>query len=47
MAAAGGQGRLRIGIHALIPGSFLAELVAQYREDHPSIKVEMTEGKRG
>ena len=31
MAAAGECGRLRIGIHALIPGSFLVELIAQYR----------------
>ncbi|MCA1866576.1 LysR family transcriptional regulator [Agrobacterium genomosp. 3] len=44
MAAAGECGRLRIGIHALIPGSFLAELVGQYREDHPGIEVEITEG---
>ncbi len=44
MTAAGKRGRLRIGIHALIPGSFLAELIVQYREDHPGIEVEMTEG---
>ncbi|MCX8996501.1 LysR substrate-binding domain-containing protein [Rhizobiaceae bacterium BDR2-2] len=44
MAAAGECGRLRVGIHALIPGSFLAELIAQYREDHPGIGVEITEG---
>lgn len=44
MAAAGESGRLRIGIHALIPGSFLADLIAQYREDHPGIEVEITEG---
>lgn len=44
MAAAGESGRLRIGIHALIPHSFLAKLVGQYREDHPGVEVEMTEG---
>jgi len=44
MAAAGESGRLRIGIHALIPRSFLAELIRQYREDHPGIAVEITEG---
>lgn len=44
MAAAGEGGRLRIGIHALIPRSFLAELIAQYREAHPGIEVEITEG---
>jgi len=44
MAAAGKWGRLRIGIHALIPGSFLADLIVQYREDHPGIEVEMIEG---
>ena len=44
MAAAGESGRLRIGIHALIPHSFLAKLIGQYREDHPGVEVEMTEG---
>lgn len=43
MAAAGESGRLRIGIHALIPRSFLAKLIGQYREDHPGVEVEMTE----
>lgn len=43
MAASGECGRLRIGIHALIPRSFLAELIERYREDHPGIEVEMTE----
>src|SRR5690606_29968152 len=38
------HGRLRIGIHALIPDSFLAELIARYREAHPGIEVEITEG---
>ncbi|RSV42541.1 LysR family transcriptional regulator [Sphingomonas sp. ABOLE] len=44
MAATGEWGRLRIGIHALIPRSFLAELIGQYRENHPGIEVEITEG---
>ena len=44
MTASGECGRLRIGIHALIPDSFLAQLIAQYREDHPGIEVEITEG---
>jgi DNA-binding transcriptional LysR family regulator len=44
MAALGECGRLRIGIHAMIQRSFLAELIAQYREDHPGIDVEITEG---
>lgn len=44
MAASGECGRLRIGIHALIPRSFLAELIAQYREAYPGIEVEITEG---
>lgn len=44
MAASGECGRLRIGIHALIPRSFLAELIGRYREDHPGIDVEITEG---
>jgi DNA-binding transcriptional LysR family regulator len=44
MTAAGTCGRLRIGIHALIPRSFLAELIGEYRETHPGIEVEFTEG---
>ena len=43
MAAVGECGRLRIGIYALIPGSFLAKLIRQYRENHPGIEVEITE----
>ena len=44
MAASGQWGRLRIGVHALVPGSFLAELVGRYREAHPLVEVEMMEG---
>ncbi|MDO5705204.1 MAG: LysR family transcriptional regulator [Paracoccus sp. (in: a-proteobacteria)] len=44
MVAAGQCGRLRIGIHALITHSFIAQLIAQYREDHPGVEVEITEG---
>ena len=44
MVARGEHGRLRIGIHALILGSFLATLIERYRERHPGIEVEITEG---
>ncbi|MBS7697498.1 MULTISPECIES: LysR family transcriptional regulator [unclassified Chelatococcus] len=44
MAASGECGRLRIGVHALIPGSFLGELIERYREDHSCIEVEIVEG---
>lgn len=44
MVARGEHGRLRIGIHALIPGSFLATLIERYREEHPGIDVEIAEG---
>ena len=44
MAASGEHGRLRIGVHALIPRGFLAELIGQYREDYPGIEVQITEG---
>lgn len=43
MLARGEQGRLRVGINALIPGSFLATLIERYRERHPGIDVEMAE----
>lgn len=44
MVARGEHGRLRVGIHALIPGSFLATLIERYREQHPGVDVEIAEG---
>ncbi|ALV28560.1 LysR family transcriptional regulator [Pannonibacter phragmitetus] len=44
MVARGEQGSLRLGIHALIPGSFLANLLERYRQQHPGIEVEIAEG---
>jgi len=44
MLASGVCGRLRLGVHALIPGSFLAELIARYRTDHPQVEVDVAEG---
>jgi len=44
MMARGDRGRLRIGVHALIPGSFLAEVLGQYHAQYPDIDVEITEG---
>ena len=44
MVARGEQGSLRVGIHALIPGSFLANLLERYREQHSGIEVKIAEG---
>lgn len=44
MIARGGHGRLRIGVHALIPGGFLAEVLGQYHAQYPAVEVEITEG---
>jgi len=44
LAASGEHGRLRIGVHALIPHSFLASLIGRYRENHPLIDIDMMEG---
>lgn len=44
LVARGEAGRLRIGVHALIPGGFLAQLIAHYREKHPNIDLGITEG---
>jgi DNA-binding transcriptional LysR family regulator len=44
MMARGDRGRLRLGVHALIPGSFLAEVVGQYHAQYPDIDVEISEG---
>lgn len=43
MVAQGECGRLRIGVHALIPHGFLAELIGRYRQNHPHIEIEVTE----
>lgn len=44
MMARGDHGRLRIGVHALIPGSFLAEVIGQYHAQYPDVDVEIAEG---
>ncbi|MDY6860350.1 MAG: LysR substrate-binding domain-containing protein [Pseudomonadota bacterium] len=44
MVGSGQRGRLRIGIHALIPGGFLDQLFTKYREVHPGIVIDITEG---
>lgn len=44
LAASGDCGRLRIGVHGLIPGSFLDGLLMLYRAEHPAIAMEMAEG---
>lgn len=44
MVARGEHGRLRVGIHALIPGGFLANLIERYREQHPGNDVQIAEG---
>lgn len=43
MAASGECGRLRMGVHALIQSSFLAEMIGRYRKNHPGIEIEITE----
>lgn len=43
MIARGDLGRLRIGVYALIPGSFLTQLLGRYRERHPGIHVQIAE----
>ncbi|PSM17370.1 LysR family transcriptional regulator [Nitratireductor sp. StC3] len=42
--ACGDLGRIRIGVHALAPGSFLDGLLAGYREAHPQVIIEIAEG---
>lgn len=44
LAASGECGRLRIGVHGLITGSFLDHLLMRYRTQYPAIAVEMAEG---
>lgn len=42
--ARGEQGRLRIGLYSSIAAGFLAELLGQFRELHPKVDVQITEG---
>lgn len=44
MVATGARGSLRLGVHGLIPGSFLDTLLTRYRGEHPGIAVEVLEG---
>lgn len=44
MVAQGSHGYMRIGVPAMISGSFLAELLGVFRERHPSVSLEITEG---
>lgn len=44
IAAVGESGRLRIGVHGLIPGSFLDGLLTRFRTEHPGIALEIVEG---
>ena len=44
IAAVGDSGRLRVGVHGLIPGSFLDKLLTRFRAEHPAIVIEVVEG---
>lgn len=44
MTEQGQAGRLRIGIYGLIPGSFLARLLARFRKQYPDISISIAEG---
>lgn len=44
IAALGECGRLRMGVHGLIPHSFLAKLIGRYRSEYPGIEMEIAEG---
>lgn len=43
--ARGEQGQLRVGLHLSIVAGFLAELLGQFREQHPSVDLQITEGR--
>lgn len=42
--AQGELGRIRVGVYALTPGSFLDTLLSRYRKAHPGVAIEITEG---
>jgi DNA-binding transcriptional LysR family regulator len=43
--ARGERGRLRVGLYSSIAAGFLAELLGQYRELHPAVDLQITEGR--
>lgn len=43
--ARGEQGRLRVGLYSSIAAGFLAELLSQFREQHPAVDLQMIEGR--
>lgn len=43
MTARGEQGVLRIGVHAMVPSGFFADLLCHYRERHPGVDAEIVE----
>jgi len=43
--ARGEQGRLRVGLYSSIAAGFLAELLGQFRELHPAVDFQITEGR--
>jgi len=42
--ARGDLGCIRVGVYALTPGSFLDQLLARYRKNHPHVAIEISEG---
>ncbi len=43
--ARGEQGRLRVGLYSSIAAGFLAELLGQFREQHPAVDLQIIEGR--
>ncbi|RRD21321.1 LysR family transcriptional regulator [Brucellaceae bacterium VT-16-1752] len=44
MQARGEDGELRLGVHALTPGSFLDRLLERFHADHPGVRLHIAEG---
>ncbi|NPD16657.1 LysR family transcriptional regulator [Xinfangfangia sp. D13-10-4-6] len=44
MQARGEEGELRIGVHALTPGCILDRLLGRFRNAHPGVRLNITEG---
>lgn len=44
MQARSEEGELRIGVHAITPGCFLARLLERFHGKHPNIRLHVTEG---
>lgn len=43
MTASGASGRIRVGVHTLIPHSFASKIIGQFRQTYPAVNIRISE----